>query len=189
MLHKCGTVLMCNVSIALHHCIVWLFTTDERVQFEVLHFAFVHLQLQLVLVSNASSTPHHCSKLVNCSVNFSAFVHLRCGVVRWCVWEKDEALVKIITDSHQRPICQRSQDLSPFLRNMPSNELTKILLPKNPSKFSLTLKHQPIPILKEMENWKVSFLFIVILHCSLHLCHHPHHHHLHLHHHLHHHCQ
>ena len=98
---------MCNVS-------------NARIQFKVVHFAFVHLQLQLVLVccgevvSNASSTPHHCSKLVNCSVNFNAFVHLHCAVVRWCVWEKDEALVKIITDSHQRAICQDPRIYPPF---------------------------------------------------------------------------
>merc|ERR1712105_174973 len=55
------------------------------------------------------------------------------GSVVVCVG-KDEALVEIIIDSHQRPICQQSQDLSPFLRNIQRKTQQKPRKPKKNKK-------------------------------------------------------
>ena len=51
------------------------------------------------------------------------------ALAHWCVWEKDEALVEIITDSHQGTICRDFRIYPAFAGIWRS----KILFPKNQS--------------------------------------------------------
>ena len=102
--------------------------TKNNLEFETVLIVFFELAKKSREKTPVQSLAYHCRSSANLQFVFVHF-YSAAALAHWCVWEKDEALVEIITDSHQGTICRDFRIYPAFAGIWRS----KILFPKNQS--------------------------------------------------------